>query len=90
MSLSRLSTSVGIALSGAFTGFGLAIIGYDAAVKPTGVMLDKIFWIASAVPAICIAITIVIILFYKLSWFEGIKTGEKGSGGGMFFPHLAP
>lgn len=67
MALSALPIKIGVAVSGAVTGFGLAAAGYVANAKPTAELASAISTLATLVPALFAVLAIVGILFYSLS-----------------------
>jgi len=72
MSTSYLAMQIGVVLSGMLQGYCLAMIGYDAAKPVTPEIVNGIFQVASLVPALLLALSILAFLYYSKNqkhWF---------------------
>ncbi|SHM26005.1 glycoside/pentoside/hexuronide:cation symporter, GPH family [Caldanaerovirga acetigignens] len=68
MSMSAMPIKIGVALSGAVVGYGLAIIGYNPLAEPTEALIRGIINLVTLIPISCgLTAAIIFILFYKLT-----------------------
>ncbi|GAQ24165.1 MFS transporter [Tepidanaerobacter syntrophicus] len=68
MSMSAMPTKIGVALSGAVVGYGLAAVGYDPTVGTTPELVNSIVDLTTSIPIICGVISFILFaMFYKLT-----------------------
>ncbi|SNS37098.1 glycoside/pentoside/hexuronide:cation symporter, GPH family [Anaerovirgula multivorans] len=66
MSMLSMPIKIGVALSGAAIGFGLAAIGYDPTVAVTPTFLSSMMNVIALIPAGCALVSLILVFFYKL------------------------
>ncbi|MDN5331442.1 MAG: hypothetical protein PWP45_667 [Tepidanaerobacteraceae bacterium] len=68
MSMSAMPIKIGVALSGAVVGYGLAMIGYNPLAEPTEGLIKGIINLIALVPISCgLMAALIFILFYRLT-----------------------
>lgn len=81
MSMFSMPVKIGVALSGAVVGYGLALIGYDPTSEVTAELVNGIVNLTTLIPIICsIVSALLFALFYKLTdekVVELIKLNEE-------------
>ncbi|ABR48254.1 Na+/melibiose symporter and related transporter-like protein [Alkaliphilus metalliredigens QYMF] len=66
MAMFSMPIKIGVALSGAVIGFGLAAIGYDPTVAITPSFVSSMMNVITLIPAACALLSFTLICFYKL------------------------